>query len=94
MIIEHHTFRLGGDVAEGAFLDADRRVQTESAPFCPGFIRRTTARGDDGTWLVETLWASRADAEAAATRDDEVVAAFDHCIDPATSSVRRYETLD
>ena len=53
MIIEHRTFRLAAGSDEAAFLAADRRVQTEVVPFQHGFIRRTTARNDDGRWLVE-----------------------------------------
>ncbi len=94
MIIEHHTFRLADGVAEGAFLDADRRVQTESAPFCPGFIRRTTARSADGGWLIETLWGSAADAESPERADHPAVRALSECIDAVTSAVHHYETLD
>lgn len=92
MTIEHHTFRLADGVTEERFLDADRRVQQEFAPFQEGFIRRTTARDGD-TWLVETLWYSPDHAEAALTADDPAVVALRACIDPATESVRRYEDL-
>lgn len=94
MIVEHHVFRLGPGVGEDALLAADRRVQTEFAPFQPGFIRRTTARGTDGEWLVETLWGTTDEAVAAARSAHPAVDALDGCIDPATVSVRRYETLD
>ena len=94
MIIEHHTFRLRDGVADEAFLAADRRVQTESAPFCPGFIRRTTARSADGGWLIETLWATADDAQAPARADHDAVRELSACIDAATSTVHHYETLD
>ena len=94
MIIEHHTFRLAAGVDEAGFLDADRRVQTEFAPFRAGFIRRTTARSMDGRWLVETLWGTPDDAEAAARSDDPVMSDFLACVDPSTAEVRHYETLD
>ncbi len=93
MTIEHHTFRLAAGVTEERFLEADRRVQQEFAPFQEGFTRRTTARdGDD--WLVETLWYSPDHAEAALTSDDPAVEALRSCIDPASQQVRRWETLD
>ena len=94
MIIEHHTFRLADDVAEEAFLEADRQVQTEFAPFRAGFIRRTTARAADGEWLVETLWGTPDDAEAAARADHPVMREFLSCVDADTASVRHYATLD
>lgn len=94
MIIEHHTFRLADGVSDEAFLAADRRVQTEFAPFRAGFVRRTTARGADGEWLVETLWGTPDDAEAAARAGDPVLQSLLDCIDPATASVRHWSTLD
>ncbi len=94
MIIEHHTFRLAAGVSDDAFLDADRRVQTELVPFRPGFVRRTTARSADGTWLVETLWATAADAEAPGRSEHEAARLLLGCIDPASSVVRSYATLD
>lgn len=94
MIIEHHTFRLVEGVTDEGFLAADGRVQTAHAPFCAGFIRRTTARGVDGEWLVETMWGTPDDAEAAARSDDPAQVAFLACVDAASASVRHYATLD
>lgn len=93
MTIEHHSFRLAAGVTEEQFLDADRRVQQEFAPFQEGFARRTTARDGD-EWLVETLWYSDEHAEAALTSDAPAVVALRACIDAATESVRRWQTLD
>lgn len=92
MTIEHHTFELADGVTEESFLDADRRVQQEFAPFQDGFTRRTTARDGD-TWLVETLWYSADHAEHALTSEHPAVAALRACIDASTESVRRYEDL-
>lgn len=94
MIVEHHTFHLADGVSDEAFLEADRRVQTEFAPFQPGFIRRTTARAIDGEWLVETLWGTPDDAEAAARSGDPAMEALLSCVDAASAAVRHYETLD
>lgn len=93
MTIEHHTFGLAEGTAEAQFLEADRRVQREYAPFQEGFVRRTTARDGD-TWLVETLWYSVENAEAAMSSDHPAVVALRACVDPASESIRRYETLD
>lgn len=94
VIIEHHTFRLVDGVTDEEFLELDRRVQTEFAVHQYGFVRRTTARGSGGEWLVESFWWSREDADAARTSDDDSAAALRAVIAPATESVRHYETLD
>ena len=94
MIIEHRTFRIAPGVDDAQVLEADRRIQTEVAPFQHGFIRRTTARGDDGRWLVETLWSSDVDAIGAAEADGPAVDSFRVCVDPASVEVVRWTTLD
>ena len=95
-VIETMTFRLAPGADEQAFLDADRRVQTDFAYRQPGLMRRTTARDDDGGWIVVDLWQSAADAEACAERwdVDPVPAAFMALVDGATVQTKRYETLD
>ena len=88
MLIETSTFRLAAGADDAAFLEADRVLQAELSPM-PGFLRRTTARGEEGEWLVLVLWRSAADADAAgraATPPD--------LVDPASLDVRRYATLD
>ena len=96
MVIEVLRFRLAAGVGDAAFLDADRRVQTELVPNQTGFLRRTTARSDDGEWLVLTLWASagEADASAAASVEHPAGMAFVASVDGATAEERRYATLD
>jgi heme-degrading monooxygenase HmoA len=93
-LIETTTFRLARGSDEQAFLSSDRRVQTELIPNQPGFLRRTTARSDDG-WLVLTLWANNEDAEAyaALAAGHEVQVEFEQHIDAASVTIRRYETL-
>lgn len=96
-VMEVMTFRLQHDVEETSFLEADRRVQTEFVPNHVGFVRRTTARGDaGGAWVVVTLWASEADADASASKgvDDAVVGTFMSFVDPTSVQVGRYRTLD
>lgn len=93
MIIEHHVFTLADGVAETAFLTADSAVQTEFAPFQEGFIRRTTARNDTH-WLVETLWYSTENADAAAGVDHPALVALKSCIDSAGEQIDRFQTLD
>ena len=94
--MEIHTFRLQPGADEEAFLQADYRVQTEFAPFQPGFVRRTTARGQDGEWLVVVLWGSAAHAEQAiaASRSDPAMRALAAFVDPSSHRIQRFDTLD
>jgi hypothetical protein len=95
-VIEIVRFRLapGGD--EAALLAADRRVQEEFAYQQPGLLRRTTARGEDGSWIVILLWRSSADADAADARGerDELAQASLALMDSSSISVERYQELD
>jgi len=95
MIIETLTGRLAAGVDEEAFLEADRRFQTEFVPNHAGFVRRTTARGAaDGEWLVLTFWYSAEDADHSArlAKVDAVASGFLAMLDGST--VERFETLD
>ena len=95
-VIEVMTFRLAPAVDETAFLEADSRVQQEFAYQQSGLMRRTAARGDDGTWVVIDLWRSAADADACAERwdQDTVASAFMSFLDPATVRTNRFSALD
>ncbi len=96
MAIEIATFRLVEGADEATFLEADQRVQTEFFYSRPGIMRRTTARGADGEWLVLTLWGSAEDAEAAATaaETDPVHTAFMAQVDGESYVVKRFVSLD
>ena len=77
---------------EAAFLEADKQVQAEYSYQQPGLLRRTTARGDDGRWVVIGLWRS---AEAAAAADeawgqDPVTAAYMRFVAPDSVTVEGY----
>jgi hypothetical protein len=95
-MIETTTFRLAPHADVDEFLAADRAVQTEAIATHPGFLRRTTARGEDGYWLIVTLWRAAADAEASRLRsaDHPAVRALIALRDESTLSSRRYATLD
>ncbi len=94
MVIEVETFRLAAGVDEAAFLEADERVQIDFMHQQPGFVRRTTARGNDGEWLVVVFWDSSdaAMAAAEAARGDPAVVAFGALL--GATDVKRYATLD
>jgi hypothetical protein len=95
-VIEIMSFRLKSEADEAAFLEADRRVQTEFAYHQPGLSRRTTARSDDGQWIVIDLWQSEAAADACDERwsIDPVATNFMALVDEATVTTKRFATLD
>jgi hypothetical protein len=86
-VIEIVTFRLQSDADEEDFLAEDRRIQT-LAHLHPGILRRTTARGEDRSWAVITMWDSPAGAD---TFEHESAPA--DIVDASTLSIRRYATL-
>lgn len=88
-------FRLAAEADEAAFLTADRRLQEEFAYQQPGLLRRTTARGEDGGWIVIDLWRSAADADACAAvwDDDPVAQAFMSLLAPGSVSSQRFHEL-
>jgi heme-degrading monooxygenase HmoA len=96
MVVELHTFRLVDGADEAAFREADHRLQTEFIPNHPGFLRRTTARGPGGEWLVVVLWGSEDAAEASRVQaaGHPVAEAFLAYVDQASLATRRYATLD
>ena len=95
MVVEVITFRLLADVDDESFLAADKAVQTEVFPNSPGYLRRTTARADDGEWLVVVLWATDVDIDEfnARTVSDPVQLAFDELIDRASIRTKRYTDI-
>jgi hypothetical protein len=95
-VIEIMRFRLPPGADEAAFLAADRRVQEEFAYHQQGLLRRTTARGEDGGWIVIDLWRSAADADACESRwdQDDVTQAFMALVDRSSVITERYHELD
>jgi hypothetical protein len=87
VLLETTTFRLADGVDETAFLAADEALQAAFSPR-PGFVRRTTARGEAGEWLVLAMWWSAAEADAAPP------AVPVDLVDPGSVRTGRYETLD
>lgn len=96
MVIEIVRFRLAAGIDESAFRAADKRVQTEFAYQQPGLLRRTTARGPDGSWMVVDLWDGDADADRGNELwgRDPATEAYTRLIDPASVTTERFETLD
>lgn len=94
-VVEVTMFRLADGADEAGFLAVDRAVQAELAPR-RGFLRRTTARGEDGDWLVVTLWqsTSNADESAQTAFEDPAAKAFETLVDATTTETKRFRTLD
>ncbi|HET6793512.1 MAG TPA: hypothetical protein VFH45_03665 [Acidimicrobiales bacterium] len=95
MVIDIRTFRLVDGADESAFLAADQRAQVEFFSPMAGIVRRTTARGAAGDWLIDTRWwsADDADAAASAAASDPAVAELEAFIDPSSVTAGRYEAL-
>lgn len=96
MIIEISTFKLSPGADEAAFLEADKKVQTDFAYRQPGMLRRTTAKGSDRTWVVVDLWRSQADADRCdgLWGQDPLTDEFRGFVDPNSVRNERFETLD
>lgn len=88
-------FSLVDGADEAAFLAADQKVQTEFAYQQPGLLRRTTARGKNGSWAVLDIWATEEQADACNARweSDPVAQEFMVFVDPATVRTARFYEL-
>jgi len=93
-VIETNTFRLADGVDEATFLEFDERVRTGFLYHQPGMARATTARAENGEWIVVVLWASDEDADAAldAGIKDGAMHRFMELVDGFER--KRYRTLD
>ncbi len=87
VLLETTTFRLAPGADAGAFLAADSEVQEAMSPQ-PGFLRRTTARGEAGEWLVLVHWDSAAHADVAPSPIPADL------VDSASVRTARFATLD
>jgi hypothetical protein len=94
MVVDIVTFSLRPEADTASFLEADKELQALVSVEGAGFVRRTTARSSDGTWLVLSLWATQPDADAAAARADPTRAAFMGYLDPSTLTRQVFMSLD
>jgi hypothetical protein len=96
MVIEIMRFRLAPGADPESFRSADGELQSDYAYHQPGLLRRTTARGADGDWIVIDLWRSAADADAVdATWGREPVSnRFLSFVDAGSVVSERYDTFD
>lgn len=89
------TFRLRAGATEDELRVAETRVYEDFAMHQRGIVRRTTARSDDGEWLVVQLWydLASADAAASAAADHPATVEMLALAEPASVATRRYEDL-
>jgi hypothetical protein len=95
MLIVNATFRLAEGITEAEFLAADARFQEDFAYQQKGMMRRLTARSENGSWLVMTMWDSAESSTAAgsSTAGAEAVAEMHRCIDFSTHVIEQYFTF-
>lgn len=95
MLIVTAVFSLVDGADEQEFLRADARFQEEFAYQLKGHLRRTTARGDDGRWMVMSLFDSAESFAAAAnaTVGLDAVEEMHRFIDFSTHRVETFTTL-
>lgn len=95
-VIEIMRFRLADAATESAFLEADKELQEEFAYRQPGLLRRTTAKGADGRYVVIDLWRSAADADVCGSRwdGDPVVRRFLSHVEASSVETERYVERD
>jgi hypothetical protein len=91
-VVEIVTFRLCPGVAEGQFLEANRRLEQEHLVLYPGLVSRVIARGDDGAWVIIVHWASThvAKAAKAAFASVPATAGFMAMVDASSMVITRY----
>jgi hypothetical protein len=92
-VAEIVTFRLAAGVSEAAFLAAAWGTE-DFVSRAPGFRGRRLSRAGDGAWTDHVVWASMAEAKAAAETlmADPAAMPFLRAIDP-DSIAMRHETI-
>ena len=93
-ILEVETFTLNTGVDAPAFRALDEQMQEWCYVNRPGLARRTTARNDDGSYIVITLFgdATQSDAEYY-TNSNAVVASWSTAINESSRSLAVYSLL-
>jgi hypothetical protein len=93
-VLEVETFTLASGVDASAFRALDEQMQEWCYVNRPGLARRTTARADDGTYVVITLFGEPSQADSSYYKNtDAVVAAWSDAITESSRSVAVYSLL-
>ena len=93
-VLEVETFTLTPGTDSVAFRNLDEQMQEWCYVNRPGLARRTTARNDDGTYVVITLFGDASQADATYfTNTNQVVSAWSAAITESSRSVAVYSLL-
>ncbi len=93
-VLEVETFTLAAGVDAPAFRALDEQMQEWCYVNRPGLARRTTARSENGTYVVITLFGDASQAVSTYYKDsDAVVTAWSAAINESSRSVAVYSLL-
>ena len=93
-VLEVETFTLVAGIDALAFRALDEQIQEWCYVNRPGLARRTTARGDNGSYVVITLFGEASQADSTYYKNaDAVVTAWSAAITESSRSVAVYSLL-
>jgi len=93
-VLEVETFTLVTGIDALAFRALDEQMQEWCYVNRPGLARRTTARANNGTYVVITLFGEASNSDSAYYKNtDAVVAAWSGAITESSRSVAVYSLL-
>ncbi len=93
-VLEVETFTLAAGIDAVAFRALDEQMQEWCYVNRPGLARRTTARAEDGTYAVITLFGEPSQADSTYYKNaDSVVSAWSAAITESSRSVAVYSLL-
>jgi hypothetical protein len=93
-VLEVETFTLVAGINALAFRALDEQMQEWCYVNRPGLARRTTAKADDGTYVVITLFGEASQSDSSYYKNtDAVVAAWSSAITESSRSVAVYSLL-
>ena len=93
-VLEVETFTLASGVDASAFRAIDEQMQEWCYVNRPGLARRTTARADNGTYVVVTLFGEASQADSSYYQNsDAVVTAWSAAITETSRSIAVYSLL-
>jgi len=93
-ILEVETFTLNTGVEALAFRALDEQMQEWCYVNRPGLARRTTARNDDGSYIVITLFGDATQSDAKYfTNSNAVVTSWSAAINESSRSLAVYSLL-
>jgi hypothetical protein len=93
-VLEIHTFALQQGMSAAEFRALDERMQEWCYLNRPGIARRTTAKDDNGSYVVVTLFESADQAtQSFLSSTDALVKEWTSCMQSGTSTAAVYSLL-